>query len=252
MSKINGTALLVYADGEVIAAQKSFTFGVSQSVRDATNKESGGWAEHENGMRSATVSVEGLLSSTGLSAKGLIDYILSRKSLLLVISGLAYDWVMEADLSDFNLTAGQEETATISGTMTVKGRPYYLSGANANLITDPDAGGTDYDTLTPSGIRIASAINAAGNAYCNSNTISVTSGDIIKLFVHVKKTSGQLPTVGIWDNMSAYISGQEALVEGFNLVTLIATGTDASASLRWSNSDAANWSTSNIYLFKDN
>lgn len=249
MAKYNGTVLFLIADGVMIAAQKGLTYGVSQNLFDTTNKESAGWEEHGNGMRKMDVGVDGLMSTTGLSAAGLLDYIFNRQSFLLVISGLTYPWVMEADLLSVSLTANQEEAAALSGSIKVKGTPHYLSGTKVNLITDPDGGTTDYDTLTVSGLAITSAINAAGSAYCMSNAINVTDEDVIKLFVFVTLTSGELPTVGIWDNTSAYISNQVALVEGFNLVTLTATGSDATASLRITNTAAANWATSNIYLF---
>lgn len=250
MGKINGTAILIYANGTLIAAQKGLTVNVKQSLFDVTTKDSAGWAEHGNGMRDAEISFDGLVSTTGLTAAGLLAYITGRTSLLLVISGLDYPCVCEADLSSVSITGPQEEATTLSGSFKVKGAFYYLGGDNANLVTDPDAGGTDYDTLTPSGIAIASAINASGDAYCSSNAFGVTEGDIIKLFVFVTVTSGQLPTVGIWDNTSAFISNTQALVAGLNVVTLTVTSTDASASLRWTNSGAANFATSNIYCFK--
>ena len=252
MGKLNGTTLLVYDNGVLIAAQRGITINLKQNLFDITTKDSAGWAEHGNGLRDADISVDGLVSTTGLSAAGLFAHIISRTSLLLVIEGFDCPLVCEADVANSSITGPQEEATTLSGSFKVKGPLYYLSDANANLITDPDGGTTDYDTLTVSGIKITSAINAAGTAYCNSNAFSVTEADVIKLFVYITKTSGQLPNVGIWDNTSAFISNEETLVEGFNLVTLTVTGSDATASLRISNSGAANFNTSNIYCFKAN
>lgn len=250
MAKINGTLLLVYADGVVIAAQKGVSVNVNQNLPDASTKESAGWAEHINGQRDCEVTIEGLISTTGKTAHELYDYIMDRKSLLLVVDGFTYPYVMEANVSASSINAPAEEAAGLSGTFRANGAMYHLSGDNANLITDPDAGGEDYETLTISGIAITSAINAAGSAYCNSNEISVSEGDIIKVFVFLTLTSGQAPSISVWDNTSADISNKEALVEGANFITLTVTGTDASASIRISNTDAANFALSNIYAFK--
>ena len=251
MAKINGTTLLVYADGTLIACQKGVTITTSQNLFDTTNKESGGWSEHGNGLRTAEVSIDGLASTTGLSAKELFAYIIGRTSLNLVIVGLDYNLVCQADVSASSITGPLEEATTISGSFKVNGNLYYLTGTSVQMITDPKGNTGDYDTLTTSGISITSAIKTtAGAKKCDSNTISVADTGIYKLFVFLTLTSGQVPTVGLWDNTSAYISNTSALVAGLNVITLIATATDASASLRFSNSASGNWSTSNIYLFK--
>lgn len=250
MAKLNGTTLTIWADGQIIAAQKGCTITTSQNLFDTTNKDSGGWSEHMNGLRNADISIDGLASTTGISAKELFAYIIGRTSLLLVVEGLDYNIVCEADLPSSSVNGPMEDATTLSGSFKVKGNLYYLSGTSVQMITDPDAGGTDYDTMTVSGVKITSAINAAGTAYVMSNTISVADTGVYKLFVFLTLTSGQVPSVALWDNTSADISNVAALAAGLNVITLTATATDASASLRFRNTGAANWATSNIYLFR--
>jgi predicted secreted protein len=251
MAKLNGTLVLLYADGEVFALQRGLDVNIEQDLPDVTNKESGGWAEHMNGLRNATVNCDALFSTTGKTGDDLIDYIIARSQVLMVITGgITFPLIGLVDISSVKLAAPMEAAKTVSGSFKVDGQIYQLKGDMVQMITDPDAGGTDYDTLTVSGTAITSAINLAGTAYCQSNTISVDNGASYKVAVFVTSNSGQLPTIGIYDNTSAFISNQEALVAGLNLVTLTATSTDASASLRVTNSAAANFALSSIYMFK--
>jgi predicted secreted protein len=260
MAVFNGTALLLYSEGVLVGFQQGLTINVSQKLEDITNKESAGWEQHISGVLNATIEFNALFASPNtpdMNALALMDYIINRESLLVEILGLTYPFVGEADLSSLKFNAPLEGAMSLSGSLKTNGGLYMLSslvpvgaGNMANLITDPDAGGTDYDTLTVSGLKITSAINAAGNAYCDSNTITTTNGAVYKVACFLTKTSGQLPTVGLYDKTSAYISNTKALVEGLNFITLTGTATDASSCLRFSNSGAASWHVSNIYLFR--
>jgi hypothetical protein len=262
MAAVNGTLLLLYSEGVAVAMQRGLSISVEQDLPDATNKESAGWARHLDGILSGGIDFDGLFS-TGLltdnpavmGAKDLMDYIINRESMLIEVLGLTYPIVAEVDMSSLKIGAPMEGGMTLAGSLKFQGEPYVLNslpaGYHANLITDPDAGGTDYDTLTVSGLTITSAIKStAGAKFCQSNTLGVTNTHVYKLAVFIKSNSGALPTVGIWDNTSAYISNTSVLVAGLNIVTLTATATDTTASLRFSNTANANWSTGNIYLFK--
>ena len=262
MAVINGTALLLYSEGVLVGFQQGISINVSQKLEDITNKESLGWEQHINGMLNATIDFNALFASPNtpdMNALALMDYIINRESLLVEILGLDYPFVGEADLSTLKFKAPLEGAMSLSGSMKTNGGLYPLTtlvpiaGSSlgySNRITDPDGNGTDYDTLTISGIKITSAINAAGNAYCDSNTFTTQSGGIYKFACFLTKTSGQLPTVGLWDSTSAYVSNTRDLVEGLNFITLTGTATDVTSCLRFSNSGAANWSVSNIYLFR--
>lgn len=248
MSKINGTSMLMYSNGTLIAAQKGCTVNWEVDLPDATNKDSGGWAEHINGQRSASVDFDGLFSTTGLNNSELVAFITGRSSILLVIDGGGFPIVGEADLSSYTLTAGMEETTGLSGNFKFKGGAYLLTGDNVALFSDFD--NVDYDTFTEASTVISSAINASGSASALSDTISVDDGDVIKVFTFLTLTSGQAPTISIWDNTSADISNAEALSAGANFKTLTVTSTDASASLKIANTGATEFSTSAVYCFK--
>jgi len=250
MAKVNGTSLLVYADGTLIASQKGCTINWEQDLPDATTKDSAGWEEHINGMRRCSVDVDGLFSTTGLSASGLMTYITNRQSLILLIDGGGFPIIGQANIKTISINAPQEDSSGLSASFTFKGGAYMLTGTFANMMTDPDGNTTDYDTFTISGIAVSSAINAGGNAFANSNTMSIADTGVYKVITFLTLTSGQAPSVALYDNTSADISNVEALVAGPNVITLTATATDASASLRIRNTGATNFSLTNIYVFK--
>jgi len=250
MSKINATLLLLYADGVVIAAQKGCSVSVEQDLPDASNKESGGWAEHINGLRNASVDFDALFSTTGISAGELMAYITGRTSLLLtIVGGVAFPMVAEVDMASIKIDAPQEGVMSLSGSMKVQGAFYQLKGTSADLLTDPDSGGTDYDTHTDANKAFSSLINLAGTAYAKSNSFSVSNGDVIKVVLFVTLNSGQLPDVAIFQVGGSAISNVVTLTAGLNIVTLTVTSTQTGC-LNISNTGASNLSTSPIYVFK--
>jgi len=251
MAAINGTILLVYADGVLIAAQKGVTITLNQNAYDTSTKDSAGWATHGLGQRSFEVSIDGLYSTTGISAAELLAYITGRTSLLLVVEGSAHNWLAEADMVDVSLTGGQEEAATLSGTMKANGIIYQMG---TNLLTDPDLNDdATYDTFThtASPPAVTSAIDAGAGAVADSNIISVTDTHVYKLVTFLTNTAGELPTVGIYDTSAvAYISNQPSLTAGINFATLTATATEAAdAFLRIENTAACNWQMTTIYIW---
>ncbi len=248
MAKFNGASILLYINGTEVACQKGLSINLDRKLFSTTNKQSGGWDEHGNGNKSSNIPFSALQSTTGLSGNDLLDLIIGASSALLVINGFTYPYVGEVDLQNTQISAPQDEAVTLQGTFAINGKLYRLAGDTANKITDPDGGGSDYDTLTTSGIKITSAINASGAKSCVTNTFAVSDGDVLKLFIYLTLTSGQAPQV-IIDGTSLSVDGG-TLVAGLNVVTMTMTDDEASAVLKFLNSAAANWSTSNIYLCK--
>jgi hypothetical protein len=248
MSKYNGSGILLYADGTEIAAQKSSSLELSQNLPDATDKQSLGWAEHILGLRSSGVPFENLQSTTGLSDKQLFDYINNRKSLMLVITGLPYPYVMDVDISNMTINAPVEEVVGLSGKFSANGEILHLKGSYAQLFTSLT--NVDYDTFTKTGTLITSAINASSGASALSASFSVSLANKIKIFIFLTQTSGETPTLQIINSVGVGISNSVKLIDGFNLVTFVTTGADASSKLKISNTAAANFSTSNIYASK--
>jgi len=60
MSVLNGTLYVYSVDGNVIGATTNASISLSVDLPDATTKDSGGWAEHIQGLRSWEGSFEGL------------------------------------------------------------------------------------------------------------------------------------------------------------------------------------------------
>ena len=250
MGKLNATLLLLYADGVVIATQKGCSVSVEQDLPDTTTKDSAGWAEHMNGLRNASVDLDALYSTTGISGDELIAYITGASSLLLaLVGGVSYPMVAEVNMASVKLNAPTEGAMELTGSLKINGPLYHLKGTSAALVTDPDETGTDYDTFTISTIAITSAINLAGAAYAHSNTFSVTADDIIKVAVFLTKTSGELPTVEVCENSGTAVSNVESLVAGLNIITLTVTDT-VTAHITLRNTGEANWSLSSLYAFK--
>ena len=248
MAVINGTNLLLYADGTLIAAQKSCTITVEQDLFDATNKESAGWARHGNGLLSAKIDFDALVSTTGKSYTELMAYVIDRSSILLAITGLGYTMVGEVDLSSISISASQESAMGLSGSLKVKGELFVLNGTKADLITDWTNG--DYATFTDAAGAITSAISASGSKYAISNEISIADDGVYKCAVFLTLISGEAPLIILTDSTVSNLSNAVTLVAGLNIVTLTATGTDAAGFLKITNTAATNYATSKVYLWK--
>jgi hypothetical protein len=244
MSKINGTNVLLYADGTLIACERSGSVNLEQDLPDASCKEDGGWATHINGLRNSSVDFEALYSTTGLSAEELIAFITARTNIVVVCNGLGVPFAFEGDVSSVSLTADMESPASISGSIKANGPVYFLEGGLVTAWTNGD-----YDTFTSAATSaITSAINAAGAAYANSNAIAIATGEVYKVITFLTLTSGQVPAIVLDD--SGDISNQVNLAAGLNVITLTATDDAAAGTLRIENSGASNFTTSNIYVFR--
>jgi predicted secreted protein len=248
MAVINGTNLLLYADGLLIAAQKSCTITVDQDLFDATNKESGGWARHGNGLLSAKIDFDALVSTTGKSYTELMAYLIARSSILLAITGLGYTMVGEVDISSISISASQESAMGLSGSLKVKGELFVLRGTKAPLVTDWTNG--DYATFTDTDGAITSAISSSGTKYAVSNTFAIADTGIYKVAVFLTLNSGQAPSLSLVEPAYGDRSNVVALVAGLNIITLTATADVTDGVLRIINTASTNYSTSKVYAWK--
>jgi predicted secreted protein len=252
MSKINGTNFLLYVNSTLIAAQRDCTINFNQDLFDTTNKESSGWSEHGNGLRDGSIDFDALYSTTGQSADELLAFITGRTDVMAVVTTDADPFVMGGNLSNLSVNSPMEDAVSISGTFIASGGIYHLSGAYANLISSWS--NVDYDTLTSSGTSITSAISdGTSEQNCESDGISITDEDEVKVIFFLTLNSGTAPTFAILDGAGgSAISNTEVAADGLNMLTLTATSTDASSVLTFysENGEAANFETSNIYAFK--
>lgn len=246
MAKINGTLLLVYANGVLIAAQQSVTFTLTTDLPDTSTKDDAGWATHMKGARSYSVDINNLVSTTGLTAAELIAYITGRTDILLVIEGgLTYPYVMQANMSSVDLTGDAEQPMVVNGSITGTGPAYLI---DANLITTLGDADT-YDTFTTDGIAVTSAIDAGGGATADSDAINVTDTYKYMVFTFLTLNGAvELPTIGLYDG-AAYDSNQPSMVEGANFIILTAIDTDV-CTLRLENTAATNYELTDTYVWE--
>lgn len=248
--KINGTDLLIYCDGVDIAYQKECTINWEQDLPAASSKQGGGWEEHINGTRRSSCDFTALFSTTGLSDEDLISYIKDRKSVLLSIDGGGFAVVGEADLKNISINAPMEDVSGLSGSFTFSKGSYSLTGDTANLLPNPiTVGNLYYETLTTSGLRITKAYNVSGAAELMSDRIDFSPGDYTFISSLTDLGSTEFPTIRITNTMGQVKSNQIALTSGINILTLTVTE-ELSGYLSFKNNNYADWSTSNIYLFK--
>ena len=121
MAKVNGTNMVVIANGVCIAASTSCTLNTNMNLPDATSKDSAGWAEHIRGLRDWSVDFDALYDPSGVySAEELIDTIINRTAVTIEFAtegsgngGLK--WSGSASLESHSLSAPMEETVTING-----------------------------------------------------------------------------------------------------------------------------------------
>lgn len=252
MSKINGTNFLLYVNSTLVAAQRDCTLNYNQNLYDTTNKGSSGWAEHGNGLRDSSVDFDALYSTTGETADELLAFITGRTDVMAVVTTDGDPFILAGNLSNLSVNAPTEEAVSLSGTFVASGGAYHLSGDHATLISSWS--NIDYDTLTASGTSITSAISdGTSEQNCESDAISVTDGDEIKVIFFLTLNSGTAPTFAVLDGTGgSAISNTEDSAEGLNYLTLTVTSTDATSLLTFysKNGEAANFSTSNIYAFK--
>jgi predicted secreted protein len=129
----NGTNLVVLVGSEVIAHSTSCSLSVSADLPDATTKSSGGWAEEIAGLRSWSLTTDGLatVEPTGTSyVVGDIFSALNGRTAVtvkfttatgstLVVGDLA--WSGLAFVESLDITADMESPVTYSASFTGTG-----------------------------------------------------------------------------------------------------------------------------------
>lgn len=129
----NGTSLVVLVGTEVIAHATSCTLSVSADLPDATTKQSGGWAEEIAGLRSWSLTTDGLatVEPTGTNyVVGDLFSALNGRTKVTVkfttvngstpITGDLY-WEGDAFLESLDITADMESPVTYSASFTGTG-----------------------------------------------------------------------------------------------------------------------------------
>lgn len=130
----NGTQLVVLVGTEVIAHATSCSLSVSADLPDATTKQSGGWAEEIGGLRSWSITTDGLatVEPTGTSyVVGDIFSALNGRTAVTVKFTTANGntvvagdlvWSGSAFVESLDITADMESPVTYSASFTGTGQ----------------------------------------------------------------------------------------------------------------------------------
>ena len=136
--KLNGSAIVAFLNSDKIVHTTDATLTFNQELPEANTKDSGGWADHIHGVRNWELSIEGYATydSDG-NVADISDLILDRQTAQMEfvpntdydgsgnpapgIDSIAFKFTGEVDASTLELGAPQEETATMSSTLTGKG-----------------------------------------------------------------------------------------------------------------------------------
>ena len=125
MAKINGTDLLVYVGSVPIAHSTSCTLNIVQDLPDATTKDSGGWADHINGLKSWSIDADALVDYSGsYGTEELFDNLSDGDNLTVKFSteasGDSY-WSGTVSVASLPITADMESPVSYSVSFTGKG-----------------------------------------------------------------------------------------------------------------------------------
>ena len=127
--QLSGTTVGVYAGATLIAYSTNGTLNINHSTRSVSSKESGGWEESMEGMRSWDASCDALyawlqpngsaISNTTLSDM-FTDYIATRATLTLTFgskgtTGIGFTkYAGDAWMTSASITAANEDSATFT------------------------------------------------------------------------------------------------------------------------------------------
>jgi TP901-1 family phage major tail protein len=124
----NGTLLVVKVGGVAVAHSTSCSLSVSVDLPEATTKDSGGWAQQIQGVRSWSVSTDGLAviesAAAGINVEDLFSSISSRTDVTLTFSTFVSGdkiWTGSAAVESLDFTGDMESPATFSASFTGTG-----------------------------------------------------------------------------------------------------------------------------------
>lgn len=131
MAIINGTVYLlkIGTDGSEVAIpdQTEGSISINMETRDITTKDSSGYRELLEGVRSASISVSGLVDDDGAGGAGAdLFAVLDGRTTTHIIFGLDaasedYHYECDAFCTSLEISAGTEDNVTYSATFEVTG-----------------------------------------------------------------------------------------------------------------------------------
>lgn len=124
----NGSLLIVKVGGVAVAHSTSCSLSVSTDLPDATTKDSQGWAQQIQGLRSFSLSTDGLAviesAAAGVNVEDLFSSIASRTDVTVTFSTFVSGdkiWTGTAAVESLDFTGDMESPATYSASFTGTG-----------------------------------------------------------------------------------------------------------------------------------
>jgi predicted secreted protein len=115
---MNGTLLLLYVEGTVIAKTTSHSLSVNHSLRETTNKDSAGWKDNLEGLRDWSIDCDALhAEDNAFGLEDLLDFVLTRTQVTLKFSTEVSGDVKysgEAWITSVSENAGVEDNVSYS------------------------------------------------------------------------------------------------------------------------------------------
>lgn len=200
MAKINGTNLRVYKDGNLLAYESEFTFSIETDLPDSSNKDSGGFAEHIIGQRSATLDVSAMVDFTAdYGITEALSEVISRGDIAISwedTTGTSF-YAGIASYSSLSIGASNEDIVAWEGSITLNGTWTRYS-----------------DTISSGTIN-----NVSVNGFAVQNAFGVDSFNYVYYLnstTRVLKNGVQLTVSSLSDlaDFGGYQSGKSAFVGG--------------------------------------
>ena len=127
MAILNGTVFLLSIGGTALPDQTEGSISISMETRDITTKDSAGYRELLEGVRSGTISVSGLVDDDGAGgAGGVLFADLNSRSAQTLVFGFDdatddYNYSCSAFCTSLEISAATEDNVTYSATFEITG-----------------------------------------------------------------------------------------------------------------------------------
>jgi len=127
MAILNGTVFLLKVGGTALPDQTEGSISINMETRDITTKDSSGYRELLEGVRSGTISVSGLIDDDGAGGAGgtLFTTLDGRASVALVFgfddASDDYNYTCNGFCTSMEVSGGTEDNVTYSATFEITG-----------------------------------------------------------------------------------------------------------------------------------
>ena len=127
MAILNGTVFLLSIGGTALPDQTEGSISISMETRDITTKDSAGYRELLEGVRSGTISVSGLVDDNGTGgAGGVLFADLDSRTAQTLVFGFDdatddYNYSCSAFCTSLEVSAATEDNVTYSATFEITG-----------------------------------------------------------------------------------------------------------------------------------